>query len=109
MASYTVFARKYRPQTFADVAGQEAIAKTLRNAVVQGRVAHAYLFAGPRGVGKTSMARILAKALNCGAPREGEPCNACPSCLDITAGRHFDVDEFDAASNRKVEDAEALI
>src|SRR4051812_18966454 len=107
--AYTVFARKYRPQSFADVAGQEAIAKTLRNAVVQDRVAHAYLFAGPRGCGKTSMARILAKALNCSAPKDGEPCNACSSCVDITSGRHFDVDEFDAASNRKVEDAEALI
>jgi DNA polymerase-3 subunit gamma/tau len=107
--TYTVFARRYRPQSFREVVGQEAIAETLRNAIQSDRVAHAYLFAGPRGVGKTSMARILAKALNCARLEDGEPCNRCDACVTITEGSNFDVDEFDAASNRKVEDAERLI
>ncbi len=107
--AYVVLARKYRPQRFADVVGQEAVAETLKNAVRADRVAHAYLFAGPRGTGKTSMARILAKALNCARLEDGEPCDECAVCADIREGRHFDVDEFDAASNRKVEHAEALI
>ncbi len=106
--AYTVFARKYRPQRFDEVVGQQALARTLRNAVAQGRVAHAYLFCGPRGTGKTSTARILAKALNCAALEGGEPCNACEPCVTITEGRNLDVDEFDAASNRGVEDVEAL-
>ncbi|GIW72094.1 MAG: hypothetical protein KatS3mg102_1636 [Planctomycetota bacterium] len=106
--AYTVFARKYRPQRFSEVVGQQAIAATLRNAVAQDRVAHAYLFCGPRGTGKTSLARILAKALNCLELQDGEPCNRCDPCVSITEGRNLDVDEFDAASNRKVEDAEAL-
>lgn len=107
--SYEALARKYRPQTFADVAGQGMVSQTLKNAVRQGRSSHAYLLAGPRGCGKTSLARILAKALNCVRPNEGEPCNECSSCHAVQEGNHFDVDEFDAASNRKVEDAEALL
>jgi len=107
--SYQVIARRYRPQKFADLVGQEAVALTLRNAVAQGRTAHAYLFTGPRGVGKTSAARILAKALRCeqlGA--DGEPCNVCSSCKGVTDGSSLDVIEIDAASNTGVDNIREL-
>ena len=99
--AYTVLARKYRSRTFDEVIGQEPIAITLKNAIATGRVHHAYLFCGTRGVGKTSMARILAKALNClahPAPTT-EPCNQCDSCVAIAAGEDVDVIEIDAASS----------
>lgn len=101
--SYLVFARKYRPRTFDEVIGQEHVAQTLRNAIETGRLAHAYLFCGPRGVGKTTMARLLAKAVNCGGDADSEMAKA------IAAGQDVDVIEIDAASNRKVEDVEPLI
>jgi DNA polymerase-3 subunit gamma/tau len=95
---------KYRPQTFEDVVGQEPITRTLRNALRQGRVRHAYLLAGPRGTGKTTMARLLAKAVNCHAPEEERPCNVCPICVAITEGRLLDLIEIDAASNRGIDE-----
>ena len=103
-----VFYRKWRPQTLADVVGQEAITQTLRNALSTGRISHAYLFCGPRGTGKTSTARILAKAVNCLTNGKGEPCNTCPMCQAITEARAFDVIEIDAASNTGVEDIRSL-
>ncbi|HHT9120498.1 MAG TPA: DNA polymerase III subunit gamma/tau [Candidatus Hypogeohydataceae bacterium YC41] len=107
--TYTVFARKYRPQTFEEVVGQEAVVTTLKNALLQGRVAHAYLFAGPRGVGKTSIARILAKCLNCQKGPTGSPCNECDSCRCISEGRdHMDVIEIDGASNRGIDEIRNL-
>jgi len=109
--SYQVIARKYRPTGFDGVVGQEPIARTLKNAIGAGRVAHAYMFCGPRGVGKTSMARILAKALNClatSAPTT-EPCGKCDLCVRASTGDEMDVLEIDAASNRKVDDARTLI
>ncbi len=109
--SYTVFARKYRPQTFDDVVGQEHITRTLKNAILQNRLAHAYLFVGPRGTGKTSSARILAKALNClssPAPTV-TPCGECDSCREITSGNSLDVLEFDAASNTQVDKVRDII
>ena len=107
--SYLVFARKYRPQTFEDVIGQEHVASTLRNAIAAGRLGHAYLFSGPRGVGKTTMARILAKAVNCLQSPGVSPCGACEACRGIAAGGDVDVLEIDAASNRGVPDVEPLI
>ncbi|MER3419276.1 MAG: DNA polymerase III subunit gamma/tau, partial [Chloroflexota bacterium] len=103
-----VWYRKWRPRTFAEICGQEHVTRTLRNAVVQGRVAHAYLLCGPRGTGKTSTARVLAKAVNCAAPQAGEPCNACDSCRAINEGRALDLVEMDAASNRGIDDIRTL-
>ena len=109
MSSYIVLARKWRPQTFADLVGQQHIAVTLQNAIMQNRVAHAFLFTGSRGVGKTSSARIFAKALNCEhAPCE-EPCNACQSCREITEGRSLDVVEIDGASNRGINEIREVL
>jgi DNA polymerase III subunit gamma/tau len=106
--SYQVFARKYRPQTFDDLVGQAHVTRTLKNAVEQNRLAHAYLFVGPRGIGKTSTARILAKALNCVNGPTVTPCGVCDSCKEITAGNSFDVLEIDGASNNKVEEVRTL-
>ncbi len=106
--SYLVLARKWRPQTFSDLIGQEHVSQTLKNAIESGRVAHAFLFTGARGVGKTSAARILAKALNCEGGPTPEPCNACPACSEITAGTSVDVFEIDGASNTGVDDIRDL-
>lgn len=103
-----VIYRKYRPQKFSEVVGQDHIIKTLISALKTGRVAHAYLFAGPRGTGKTTVARILAKAINCKDDSSYEPCNKCESCLEIMEGRAMDLIEIDAASNRGVEEAREL-
>ncbi|HET9418917.1 MAG TPA: DNA polymerase III subunit gamma/tau [Chthoniobacterales bacterium] len=106
--SYEVFARKYRPQTFDDLVGQEHVAQTLKNAVAQNRLAHAYLFVGPRGIGKTSTARILAKSLNCIHGPTVTPCGVCDNCREIAAGNSLDVIEIDGASNNSVEDVREL-
>ena len=106
--SYEVFARKYRPQTFDDLVGQTHVSRTLKNAVAQNRLAHAYLFVGPRGIGKTSTARILAKALNCVNGPTVTPCGACDNCREIAAGNSLDVIEIDGASNNSVEDVRQL-
>ena len=106
--SYQVFARKYRPQTFDDLVGQEHVTRTLKNAVEQNRLAHAYLFVGPRGIGKTSTARILAKALNCIHGPTVTPCGVCDSCKEITGGNSLDVLEIDGASNNGVEQVREL-
>lgn len=105
---YTVLARRFRPQTFADVVGQEHVGQALRNAIRSGRVAHAYLFTGARGVGKTSTARIFAKALNCPNAIDAVPCNACDVCEAISAGTDVDVLEIDGASNRGIDDVRQL-
>jgi DNA polymerase-3 subunit gamma/tau len=106
--SHQVIARKFRPQTFAELVGQQHVVRTLENAIRTGRVAHAYIFSGARGVGKTTTARILAKALNCVKGPTTEPCNQCPSCLEITAGNSLDVLEIDAASNRGIDQVREL-
>ena len=105
---YQVIARKYRPQTFDDVVNQEHVKQTLRNALLQGRVGHGYIFSGQRGTGKTTMARIVAKALNCEQGPTPEPCLTCPSCTEIAAGNSIDVMEIDAASNRRIDDIREL-
>jgi DNA polymerase-3 subunit gamma/tau len=106
--TYLVLARKWRPQTYEDVVGQPHVTKTLQNAVRSGRIAHAYLFTGARGVGKTSVARILAKTLNCTQESGSGPCNACSNCREITQGNSIDVLEIDGASNRGIDSIREL-
>ena len=109
MSDFIVSARKYRPATFASVVGQKHITSTLKNAIERGQLAHAYLFCGPRGVGKTTCARIFAKAINCLSPNGSEACNECESCRSFNEGRSLNIHELDAASNNSVEDIRTLI
>ncbi len=109
MSDFIVSARKYRPATFRSVVGQKHITSTLQNAIERGQLAHAYLFCGPRGVGKTTCARIFAKAINCLAPDGAEACNGCESCRSFNEGRSLNIHELDAASNNSVEDIRTLI
>ena len=110
MSEYIVSARKYRPDSFVELIGQDTIAKTLKNSILRGKLAHAYLFCGPRGVGKTSTARIFAKTINCAHPNEQmEPCGECESCISFQEGRSYCIHELDAASNNGVEDIKALM
>lgn len=106
--TYLVMARKYRPKSFDEVVGQSHVTTTLKHAILSNRISHAYLFAGPRGTGKTTVARILAKALNCKEGPTPQPCNLCDSCKEITIGRSLDVVEIDGASNNSVDDIRAL-
>src|SRR3989338_8589361 len=106
--SYIVLARKYRPQKFDELIGQEHITKLLKDSIETGRLAHAFLFCGPRGVGKTSCARILAKSLNCKNGPTVSPCGQCPACTEITEGKSFDVIEIDGASNRGIDEIRTL-
>jgi len=105
---YIVLARRGRPQLFANVVGQEHVTRTLQNAISSGRIAHAYLFTGPRGVGKTTVARIFSKAVNCKYKKGSEPCNECNSCVEISSGRSMDIIEIDAASNRGIDEIRDL-
>ena len=106
--SYTALYRKFRPLTFEEMVGQEHIIKTLKNQIIAGRIGHAYLFSGGRGTGKTSSAKILARAINCLNPKNGEPCNECEICKGILSGSLTDVVEMDAASNNSVEDIRSI-
>ena len=108
MLLYQALYRKWRPKTFSDVVGQEHITATLKRQVAEGRLSHAYLFTGTRGTGKTTCAKILAKAVNCENPQDGDPCNKCPACLGIESGAFLDVTELDAASNNGVDSVRAL-
>src|SRR5256885_13373267 len=108
--AYQVLARKYRPQRFADVIGQPHVTRTLQNALAQGRIAHGYIFSGHRGIGKTTIARIVAMALNCRSADKpvAEPCGTCDSCTEIRAGSAVDVIEIDAATNRGIDEIREL-
>src|SRR5215217_3757211 len=109
LMSYQVIARKWRPQKFDDVVGQQAVTRTLRNALASGRVAQAFVFAGPRGVGKTTTARILARALNCASGPTADPCGTCEACVEIAECRDMDVMEMDAATHTQVENIRDVI
>src|SRR5512141_1387523 len=107
--AYQVLARKWRPQRFDEVVGQRAVTQTLRNAIDKGRLAQAFVFAGPRGIGKTTTARILARALNCVNGPTSEPCGVCDACVEIAEGRDMDVLEIDAATHTGIDNVRAVI
>src|SRR6187401_1432114 len=107
--SYKVLARKWRPQRFDEIIGQQAVTRTLQNALASGRLAQAFVFAGPRGVGKTTTARILARALSCDKGPTAEPCGVCDACVEIAEGRDIDVLEIDAATHTGVENVREVI